>query len=319
MQKLLRGSHFLVRAKLPMSRQRFELRLFASTASHPNFKRHPLRFSITSSKECQGLLSTLEDPRKRKFGYCQISTAAQHLGIVVIAPSTRRITAGSCYFLVFVDKSAALAAARAEKQQREKTLAESEGFQAMRRSGKLLTCDASPSSGLGQPPASRVYTERLQAQAMPDDVLSKAALAARSRVRISADRIDEDDVSPPGSSYARQRKGAEGGPTAAAFLPPSSVACLQHNLRAVLEKRTQDTAEDVQIDVSLRGGEVLHRLRERSDFPGYFEGLFSFSELDVEKKVQLFCRFPIVHAAEYAPRKLGEWQVFRDEQLPQNF
>jgi hypothetical protein len=338
------GNYFLLRAKLPMRRQRFEIRLWTSTSSMTrpaDFKKHPLSFFITTSSQCQALLSTLEDPRKKKFGYCLLDPTGQLHGIVVIAPIMRRIAAGTCYFLVYVNKSIALAHA---EEEREKAYMDKQGSQmtvfekdaressssglqgSLSDQGLLVSVDTS------QPGSTRLYTDRLEVHTIPTSGLSRAAKAALSMMRLSADTIEGDNLTPVGtpsdgrrskspnrlcSKSSRSKKASI--ETSLGQRPAATVGRLQANLHAVLEKHTQDTAAEVQLDVSLRGGEIIHRLKERTDFPGFFEGLFSFSEHDVEQTVQLYYRFPMAHSFEYAPRKLGDWFVVKDEHLPPNF
>merc|ERR1712039_484936 len=80
---------------------------------------------------------------------------------------------------------------------------------------------------------------------------------------------------------------------------------------------------DIHFDIILYGmerkGECVYRLRERSDFPGFYEGLINFREVDVTTSVRLQFRTPREHAAAYAPRALGTWRVCRNEHLPINF
>merc|ERR1711908_195438 len=67
-------------------------------------------------------------------------------------------------------------------------------------------------------------------------------------------------------------------------------------LRAVLEPWTQDSEGDIHLDVILCGlerkGECVHRLRERCDFPGFFEGLINFRESEATTTVRLQLRTP---------------------------
>jgi hypothetical protein len=351
-QKLPAGNYFLVRAKLPMSRQRFEIRFFASVASSPDeFKKHPLRYLITTGKECQSLLSTLEDPRRKKFGYCQIDATAQQSGIVVISPVTRRLSTGSIYFLVYVDKSVALAYAKAELEKVYHDawlISISEGLEAGpkgRSSSKRRSIEAHRSTNA--PFASnvggrnmRLFTHRIQVQDIPDESLCKAAQAVQSAVKRSAEEMDIVEWTPPPSRKGfrksiaaikvhenpatadpeqRKKDSTKKKDSTSSDGQAATVLNLQSNLRAILEKHTQDACADVTFDVSLRGGEVLYRLRERTDLPGFFEGLFSFNDQDIGQKVELYYRFPWLHAVEYSPRKLGDWCVVRDEPLPQNF
>lgn len=317
-------NHFVVRLKLPIARMRFEVRIFTSTTGSPKeHVKHPLKYVITTGKECQSLLPSLDDPRKKKYGFVQLDPSAHLHGIVVIAPMTRRLSTGKVYFLVYVDRSQALAGAEADLEKVQKRLNE----------GKELS-QAKPLMERNK----RLYNERLQLQELSEsDLLCDAAKNHRSTVRTSADKLDLDDraESPPLKSDAgspmspaspKQRRGSGGTgrsktglSTASAATGGSSVGAIQKNLCALLEKTTQDTTAAVQLDVALRGGDVIYQLRQRCDFPDLYEGIFSFGEQDVEATVELHYRFPLTHAYEFAPRKLGEWMVVKDEVLPPNF
>jgi hypothetical protein len=314
-QKLPSSHYFIVRAKLPFSRQRFDIRFSASTPESPrDFKRHPLQYQITTSKDSQNLLTSLDDRRLQKFGYAPIDPAGQLYGIVVLAPSTRRIVPGSCYFLIYIDRSVALSRAIAEAE--DVLDSTQEDWQAKAMFNELHG---------GYRRSSMLFEKRLQMKAdLCEGVLGKAASTFTDA---SKSRIDEAPPSPlsqsPATSPAtgsRHRKSSIGSSSVGFESKPSvTVAQLQQNLRAVLESHTKDTAEEVHFDVALRSGEVVHRLRERSDFPGYFEGFYSLVEADIGQTVELFMRFPLAHASDYVPRKLGSWFVCRNESFPDNF
>jgi len=238
---------------------------------------------------------------------------------------------------VYVDKAVALAYARKEYER-----AYSDGFTQdadgspvrTKRRGSIPQSDASAKG-------TRLFSDRLQVPELSDSSLCKAAQAMRSAVKKSADSMEEILETPPPSRHGTKQRITHGSPSGHHHhhqhdkdghhheLPMQTsqaltVSHLHHNLRAVLEKNTQDSCVDVALEVSLRGGEVLYRLRERPDFPGLYEGLFSFTSerepyRDVDQTVQLFYRFPVAHSIEYAPRKIGDWFIVREEQLPQNF
>jgi len=94
---------------------------------------------------------------------------------------------------------------------------------------------------------------------------------------------------------------------------------LHRKCRDALEPHTQNCGGEVHLDVSIHNGEYMHRLRERLDFPGFFEGLVSLSDADATTAVKLLIRYPRVHAAEYSRRTIGEWCVCRAEYFPINF
>jgi len=94
---------------------------------------------------------------------------------------------------------------------------------------------------------------------------------------------------------------------------------MYQKLRGVLEPQTQNSQGDIHLDVAIHNGENMQRLRERHDFPGFFEGLVSFSDADAGTAVMLLLRFPGIHAAEYSRRIIGEWNVCRLEHFPLNF
>lgn len=111
-QKLKDGV-FVIVVKLPMARCRYELRFWASRVQTPlENRRHPFKYMITTADQCQTLLGSLDDPLLDVFGLARIATEAQHHGIYILAPTTRRVLVGSCYFLVYVNEARALARAK---------------------------------------------------------------------------------------------------------------------------------------------------------------------------------------------------------------
>lgn len=291
-QRLGGSQHFVLRAKLPMSRCRFELRLFASSSTSPQeMTEHPLKYLITTGSSCQTLLSSMEDPKWKKFGLAPVQPVAQVYGAVLISPVTRRIVIGQNYFLVYIDKQRALEAAAAEVQKVRDHVEKAE------QGSKRSSVQAAKSS-----------QSRLQ-----------------SKMLFSKRLLGEDGFNPRGSTVSLGATFGDFGGAGFSDMGGSKVRDnvtmgeLQKHLRRVLEPRTQDSVAEIHFDIALRSGEVLHRLRERPDFPGLFEGVFNFESSDACSLVRLFIRFPQLHAFEYAPRKLVEWYVCRNEHFPINF
>ncbi|CAE8640963.1 unnamed protein product, partial [Polarella glacialis] len=108
----MRGDHFLLRLKLPMPRAKYELRIWPE----PNEDlTPPLRFGICLSAKAAphttALLTSLDDSSVNKFGYAPVTAAMQAHAVVLLAPLMYRIPIGAtCYFLIYVDKEAALVA-----------------------------------------------------------------------------------------------------------------------------------------------------------------------------------------------------------------
>merc|ERR1712167_187732 len=82
-----------------------------------------------------------------------------------------------------------------------------------------------------------------------------------------------------GVAAAEKRPGSSTPPSGT---PLDKVSEAQHSVREHLEPRTQDSCSgEVHLDVVMHDGRCVQRLREREDFPGFFEGLFNFAEEDV--------------------------------------
>jgi len=279
----LPGDHFFITAKMPMARTRYELRLAVSKKDTPEeLHSVPWKYMITTGDQCQMLLTSLEDPLRRKFGLAPVTLAAQLYGVVVLAPLTRRIMVGQCYFLVYVDQAVALSAVQAGVDAAEAT-ASKEGRRAF--SERAAACRSSMEVTPRRAPSSRLFSSRL----VPPEATSDVSRG-------------------PG-----RRKMNGGGVSL-----EQAVGELYKRLHSTLAPHTQDTARQVHLDVALRGGDCVFPLQERLDFPNLYEGLVNFGEADALLPVSLFLRVPL-HATEYAPRRLAEWLVCRVEHFPINF
>eukprot|EP00440_Ansanella_granifera_P000634 gb/GFBE01000687.1/.p1 GENE.gb/GFBE01000687.1/~~gb/GFBE01000687.1/.p1 ORF type:complete len:1096 (+),score=220.61 gb/GFBE01000687.1/:1-3288(+) len=104
---------FLVRVKIPMPRYKYELRFHLATHEEPrSMSLHPFRYVIAAAPSCPTLVRSVEDKMMQKFGFAQLTAETQINGLHLLSPSKYRVSTGQCYFLVFVDVQAALAAAR---------------------------------------------------------------------------------------------------------------------------------------------------------------------------------------------------------------
>jgi len=333
----LADSHFLVRAKMPMQRCRFELRFFLSSRCSPyDLKLHPLKYLITTGRQCQTLLTTIDDSRRHKFGYATFSPAVQTHGVVVLAPLTRRIVSGSCYFLVHIDKEAAIAAAR--------DAAASAGGTEASASDAVEGIDLEVSRAVvsraeadGDPrPTSSLYTRRLIGDPSNDpggSGVNKGSVLMASGTSLTAPRAQPPAEKPSQTTALQSQRGPPSAGSSAADYPSAMASCsalcpmplefrivdLHRCLSQALSRRTQDSAGEVHLDVVMRNGECIHRLAERMDLPGLYEGFAVFSDADAMTTVKLYVRFPRAHAIEYAPRLLVEWVVCRNEVFPINF
>eukprot|EP00929_Paragymnodinium_shiwhaense_P035754 TRINITY_DN19274_c0_g1_i1.p1 TRINITY_DN19274_c0_g1~~TRINITY_DN19274_c0_g1_i1.p1 ORF type:complete len:1108 (+),score=216.53 TRINITY_DN19274_c0_g1_i1:116-3439(+) len=293
----LDSKNYVVRVKLPFARSKYELRFFVAsrkqaarlasgTGSDLRLRHHPLTFSITSSDKA--LLKSFDDPNCSKFGYCKLSPLLQHYGILVLAPLMHRIETGTCYFLVAVDAARAIAAAQAE-------------------AGKASPAD--------DPQELR---EKAQQRAQPYDEKLRRAPGKRTRRQAPCKEQQQYGTKLFSARLLRDSadQAAEGGGVSVGISPMYSIV---NKVRPVLEQGTQDSGGEVHLDIALHNGEVVRRLRERRDFPGLYEGLATIGDVDVHKGVQLILRLPRVHAAEYSPRVLARWQVYRHEHVPLDF
>jgi len=272
--------HFLLRAKMPMSRCRFELRLMTSTFENPReMLQHPVKYMISTGSSCQTLLSSMEDPKWRKFGLAELQPVIQRYGVFIFTPYTKRIEIGPCYFLLYVDKEMALSTAAAEVSEARKEDVEEASFMKRRVAMK------SPRGSRHTMKSKMLFSKRL----MCEESASRSASASTGF-----------GIGEPFTKIGDH----------------VTVHELQRHLCRVLQPHTQDTSAEIHLDIALRSGEVLHRLRERPDFPGFFEGFFNFEAADALSLVRLYIRFPQLHSFEYAPRKLAEWLVCRNEHFP---
>lgn len=258
-QKL--GTHYIVRTKLPMPHSRYELRFFGSLPGAPGvFAEQPLRYIITTSDSCQTLLASLEDSLVHRFGYAKVTPEAQRFGLQVLEPILRRVDVGQAYFLVRVDKSQALEAARRLR----------EGGDAAVSSEEKLRMTS-------------LFSHRLQPKA-----------PVRTGVSHGSEPVSPKD-------------------------PEANI--LWKKMHDLLGHCSQDCDGRVHLEISMEHlqGCMTHRLRERPDFPGFFEGLVTFKESDSARSVQLLLTCPGVEDYQYRPLKAAEWAVFRADHYPIGF
>lgn len=305
-QKLC-DSYFLVRVKLPMSRCRYQLRFQASPLTAPEQLQDledPV-YTITADDQCQTLLSSMDDPHLRKFGLAQVMSAAHRHGVVVLAPLTHRIIVGQCYFLVYVDKEVALEQAWSAQQKAQGAMPTrprasfSEGPQG----------ECSPRCG---PPAlaTTLFSKRL----LPRKKSWRVSKTGGFPRQVSAVLPDASQPSPKGSEAGTSAAGAlNPGPQ------PAKIAELHAIMQEYVEPFAQDSNGEVHLDLMMHDGANVHRLRERHDFPGFFEGFLSFAEAEHMTAVRLLIRFPKTHVFSYWPKEVAEWMVCRHEHFPMNF
>eukprot|EP00435_Cladocopium_sp_Y103_P067939 s298_g30.t1 len=100
----------------------------------------------------------------------------------------------------------------------------------------------------------------------------------------------------------------------------SPLQVIQSQLGESLGSYVQDSCGDIHLDVSVKDGKCVRRLRERADMPGFFEGFLTFGQIDAQSKVRLFMRLPGVDA-NWNPRLISEWLVCRahGKPLPRGF
>jgi hypothetical protein len=314
------GGFFLVRIKLPMARCRYELRFTVSSEENPSVMvRHPLKYTIGTGDSCQTLLSSMEDPFLNKFGYPEVKAAAHLHGIILLAPSTYRIVIGQCYFLAYVDKAQAVARA---------TLTTSGGdMGGTARMPDIHGCGLDPIEehrGFTAPmkPPTTLFSERLLPGVQPGpQVVDTDARGTKE----SVSRGTKESVSPQAVGFADGTASAGPGEISRRMSKESTkkidkASELHNAVRAYVEPQTQDSrGGEVHLDLVMHNGACVHRLREREDFPGFYEGLFHFSEEDALTMVKLAVRIPRAQASIYAPRALSEWLVCRPEHFPLNF
>lgn len=90
-------------------------------------------------------------------------------------------------------------------------------------------------------------------------------------------------------------------------------------IKTPLEPHCRDVDADVHLDLSVNSGKYIFRMRQRMDFPDFYEALFRLGEDDIGQRVELFVRFPRLQTASYAPQFLARWLVVGNESLPKGF
>jgi len=299
--------YFLVRIKLPMARCRYELRLKASPVEEPNqMQKQQLKYMITTGEQCQTLLSSLEDPLLRKFGFAHLSPASQVHGTLVLAPSTKRIVVGQCYFLVYVDPKLAKAAASAISVAARRAVSETKGHsQANAWSPQTPLSAADDHDDMNPRHITTLFSQRLLCRDPFNPDLFKSELSTRRRAGVprAAATTGED------LQISNQAQLSAG----------TGLGHLYQRLSSALEKNTQDSHGSIHLALVLHNGECVLRLRERYDIPGLYEALVNFTDSSASTSVKLIMHFPQEHVIEYSPQLLAEWLVCRTEHFPINF
>eukprot|EP00435_Cladocopium_sp_Y103_P012939 s2057_g3.t1 len=109
----LRDHIFLVRVKLPLPRHYYELKFSASLLESPReVQPSLLRYFVNTSGKCSAIVRSLDDRMMEKYGFVKVQIGAQLHGVTIIAPCKFRVPVGQIYFLMHVDRSVALQAAR---------------------------------------------------------------------------------------------------------------------------------------------------------------------------------------------------------------
>lgn len=289
---------FIVRIKIPVARLRYKLQIRTSRAEAPgDLQRHPLHYTVLTTRDCQVLMTTLQDTLQPLFGLARLSPIAQHYGVFVVAPLTHRIHMGRCYFLVRVDTAVALVAARASIMA-STTLRKED----MRVRSEVPGPSPRPGGGRcggggsgGGAPCSTLFSDRLFAHVEKEELASRDVVASALT----------------GCSASTA--------TASAEAREGDFRRLHQKLRKSIESHCQDSGGEIHLDVSMHNGECVHRLHQRHDFHELYEGTFTISEADANTEVKLSIRFPRLQASEYAPTVLGRWAVFRNQHLPIGF
>jgi len=62
-----------------------------------------LRYVISTSDQCQSILTSLDHPLKDKFGYALQPIASHLYGITLVTPRDHKVLAGQVYFLICFD------------------------------------------------------------------------------------------------------------------------------------------------------------------------------------------------------------------------
>lgn len=282
----LRDQVFVIRAKMPMARCRYQIRFKVSEREAPfELQTHPLKYMVVTGEQCQTLLSSLEDPLRTLFGLARVSPEAQHFGAYVLSPPLRRILVGTVYFLVHIDEAVAQARAEAEASR------EAQGGDGGSAAGFAL--------------------RRADPEGRQEALGSGQGLGAASR------RRGQETTTTLFSHRLLPREGH--GSLRGKAGPPPEVHGLQGMARELLEARTQDGLGEIKLDLVTTGGEHLRRLRPRDDFPGFYEGLVTFSDSEVSKTLRLQLRAPKSQLSEFSQRTLCEWFICRQGHFPIGF
>lgn len=103
----------LVHVKLPLPSTTYQLQFSASDKETPRqVQQQPLWYTVRTTGQCQSLLRSIDDRMISKFGFVKTELETQLSGVTILAPLQYRVLVGQVYFLVYVDQSVALSAAR---------------------------------------------------------------------------------------------------------------------------------------------------------------------------------------------------------------
>jgi len=103
-QVLKLGSHFVVKAKLPMAGQKYRLYLAVATLDVPDTLCAPsLSYLISTTDLCPSILLENDAIMFRQYGYAELQCISQLCGLSLIAPAAHALHPGFCYFLLHVD------------------------------------------------------------------------------------------------------------------------------------------------------------------------------------------------------------------------
>lgn len=109
----LRDDIFLVRVKLPLPRHYYELKFSISSLESPReIQPSTLQYFVNTTGKCPAIVRSLDDRMMEKYGFVQVQIENQLNGITIISPCKFRVPVGQTYFLMHVDRSIALQAAR---------------------------------------------------------------------------------------------------------------------------------------------------------------------------------------------------------------
>lgn len=102
-----------MRVKLPLPRHYYELKFSISSLESPReIQPSTLQYFVNTSGKCPAIVRSLDDRMMEKYGFVKVQIENQLNGITIISPCKFRVPVGQTYFLMHVDRSIALQAAR---------------------------------------------------------------------------------------------------------------------------------------------------------------------------------------------------------------